>query len=125
MTPQDKARQRIDAQPAACGWAVQDYADMDLSAGRGVAVREFPLTTGEADYLLYADGRAIGVVEAKPEGHALAGVEPQSGKYADGLPRGVPNYRLPLPFAYESTGTETRFTNILEPDARSRLVFTF
>ena len=37
----------------------------------------------------------------------------------------MPNYRLPLPFAYESTGKETRFTNWIEPDARSREVFTF
>ncbi len=61
---------------------------MNISAGPGVAVREFPLTTGEADYLLYADGKAIGVVEAKPEGHTLTGVETQSGKYLDGLPDG-------------------------------------
>ena len=53
---------------------------MNISAGLGVAVREFPLTTGEADYLLYADAKAIGVVEAKPEGHTLTGVETQSGK---------------------------------------------
>ena len=98
---------------------------MNISAGLGVAVREFPLTTGEADYLLYADGKAIGVVEAKPEGHTLTGVETQSGKYLDGLPDGLPHYRLPLPFAYESTGAVTQFTNALEPDARSREVFTF
>src|SRR5207248_4654742 len=59
------------------------------------------------------------------EGHTLTGVETQSGKYMDGLSKGLPNYRLPLPFAYESTGTETHFTNALEPDARSREVFTF
>lgn len=98
---------------------------MNISAGLGVAVREFPLTSGFADYLLYADGKAIGVLEAKPEGHTLSGVETQSGKYLDGLPRGLPNYRLPLPFAYESTGAETHFTNALEPDARSREVFAF
>jgi len=60
-----------------------------------------------------------------PEGHNLTGVETQSGKYLDGLPNGLPHYRLPLPFAYESTGTVTHFTNALEPDARSREVFTF
>lgn len=98
---------------------------MNISAGLGVAVREFPLSTGEADYLLYADGRAIGVVEAKPEGFPLAGVETQSGKYLDGLPGNLPHFHLPLPFAYESTGAETRFSNYLEPDARSRPVFTF
>src|SRR2546423_170605 len=38
---------------------------------------------------------------------------------------GRPHFRLPLPLAYESTGNVTRFTNALEPDARSRVVFTF
>ena len=97
---------------------------MNLSAG-AVAVREFPLSRGFADYLLYVNGRIIGVVEAKPEGHTLTGVEVQSAKYTDGLPVGLPAWRVPLPFAYESTGKVTQFTNSLEPDARSRDVFTF
>ena len=125
MTPEEEARQRIDQQLELAGWTVQDYRQMNISAGLGVAVREFPLTTGDADYMLYADARAIGVVEAKPKGHTLTGVETQSGKYLEGLPAGLPHYRLPLPFAYESTGEVTQFTNTLEPDARSRGVFTF
>ncbi|MFZ1937064.1 MAG: DEAD/DEAH box helicase family protein [Thermoguttaceae bacterium] len=125
MTPEQKARQKIDQQLDQCGWIVQDYRQMDISAGRGVAVREFPLSTGESDYLLYADAKAIGVIEAKPEDHTLTGVELQSAKYTTGLPRNLPHYHLPLPFAYESTGIETRFTNVLDPDARSREVFTF
>jgi type I restriction enzyme R subunit len=43
---------------------VQDYRQMNISAGPGVAVREFPLATGEADYLLYVDAKAAGAVEA-------------------------------------------------------------
>ena len=125
MTPEQKARQQIDRQLEQAGWIVQDYRQMNISAGLGVAVREFPLTTGDADYILYADAKAIGVVEAKPKGHTLTGVETQSGKYLDGLPKTLPNYRLPLPFAYESTGEVTQFTSTLEPDARSRAVFTF
>jgi type I restriction enzyme R subunit len=125
MTPEQKSRQQIDRQLEQAGWIVQDFRQLNISAGRGVAVREFPLTTGQADYLLYADARAIGVVEAKPRGHTLSGVETQSGKYLDGLPRALPSHRLPLPFAYESTGEVTRFTNTLEPDARSRPVFRF
>ncbi len=125
MTPEQKARQRIDQMLADCGWVVQDFADTNISASLGVAVREFPLKTGAADYMLYADGRALGVVEAKPEGHTLTGVETQSGKYLDGLSDRLPAHRLPLPFAYESTGTVTQFTNALEPDARSREVFAF
>ena len=125
MTPEQKARQRIDQQLEQCGWVVQDYADMNISAGLGVAVREFPLKTGSADYMLYADCRAVGVVEAKPEGHTLTGVETQSGKYLDGLRDKVPAHCLPLPFAYETTGTVTQFTNLLDPAARSRMVFAF
>ena len=120
MTPEQKARERIDDQLRATGWAVQSADEMDISAGRGVAVREFPLDTGFADYLLYADTKAIGTIEAKPEGHTLTGVEPQSAKYSAGLPAGLPHFHLPLPFAYESTGTVTQFTNLLDPHARSR-----
>lgn len=98
---------------------------MNIMAGPGVAVREFPLKTGFADYLLYVEGKVIGLVEAKPIGHTLTGVEIQSSKYTLGLPDGVPFYRKPLPFAYESTGAQTHFTNSLEPDFRSREVFTF
>src|SRR5436190_497962 len=125
MTPEQQARQRIDQRLQECGWLVQDYPDMDISAGQGVAVREFSLKSGFADYLLYADGRVVGVIEAKPEGHTLTGVETQSAKYKDGLPANLPHFVLPLPFAYESTGEVTQFTNSLEPDARSRVVFTF
>jgi type I site-specific restriction endonuclease len=78
MTPEQKSRQHIDRQLEQAGWIVQDCAQMNISAGLGVAVREFPLTTGHADYMLYADSKAIGVVEAKPKGHTLTGVETQS-----------------------------------------------
>jgi type I restriction enzyme R subunit len=37
---------------------------MSISAGQGIAVREFPLQSGFADYLLYADCKALGVIEA-------------------------------------------------------------
>jgi type I restriction enzyme R subunit len=125
MTPEQKSRQQIDRQLEQAGWIVQDYRQMNISAGPGVAVREFSLTTGFADYILYADSRAIGVVEAKPEGFGLAGVAEQTAKYSVGLPKLLPAWEMPLPFAYESTGTECRFTNRREPDARSRAVFTF
>ena len=125
MTPEQKARQQIDRQLELAGWIVQDYAQMHITAGLGVAVREFPLTTGFADYMLYAHAKAIGSVEAKPEGFGLMGVAEQSTKYSIGLPALLPKWEIPLPFAYESTGTECRFTNRKEPDARSRLVFTF
>lgn len=123
--PEQQARKKIDRQLALCGWVVQDFDEMNISAALGVAIREFPLKTGFADYLLYADGKAIGIVEAKPEGHTLTGVETQSGKYANGFPEGFPAWQMPLPFAYESTGTVTQFSNVLDPEPRSREVFSF
>ncbi len=125
MTPEQEAREEIDDQLHQTGWAVQSADEMDISAARGVAVREFALETGFADYLLYADAKALATTEAKPEGYTLTGVETQSAKYSAGLPPGLPYYRLPLPFAYESTGTVTQFTNFLDPYPRSLEVFTF
>ncbi len=122
-----KARVEIDRKLAAAGWAVQDYRQVNLGAARGVAVREFPLEAGHgrADYLLFVDRKPLGVVEAKPDGTTLTGVEWQSDKYTEGLPQGLGAPTRPLPFAYESTGVETRFTNGFDPELRSRLVFSF
>jgi len=127
ITPEDLAREKIDALLEAAGWTVQDRQSANLSAARGVAVREFPMKKGhgEADYLLFVDGAAAGAIEAKKEGETLTQVEVQTAKYSEGVPDGVPAPRRPLPFLYESTGVETRFTNLLEPDARSRQVFAF
>ncbi|MCX6907857.1 MAG: DEAD/DEAH box helicase family protein, partial [Verrucomicrobia bacterium] len=124
-TPEQLARQKIDAQLVACGWVVQEKSAVNLSAGRGVAVCELSFKTGEPDYTLFVDAKAIGTVEAKPEGHSLVGVEEQSSKYVAGVPAGLPAWRKPLPFCYESTGAETRFTNRLDPEPRSRNVFAF
>jgi type I restriction enzyme R subunit len=126
-TPEDRAREQIDALLIAAGWAVQDRDGVNLGAARGIAVREFPLVRGHgtADYLLYGDRRALGVIEAKQEGETLAGVEVQTEKYGAGLPPALPAWRSPLPFLYQSTGVETQFTNMLDVDPRSRAVFSF
>ena len=124
LTPEAKARVNIDKMLRSAGWVVQDRGEIDLYAARGVAVREFLLKGNhEADYLLFVDRQAVGALEAKKEGDTLTGVEPQSAKYAEGLPDHVPAPIRPLPFLYESTGIETRFTNGLDPIARSREVF--
>jgi type I restriction enzyme R subunit len=105
---------------------VCDLKDANIHAHRGVAIREFSLKPGHgsADYLFYLDGRAAGVIEAKKSGSTLTGVEIQSKKYTLGLPDSLPAWHRPLPFCYESTGIETKFTNGLEPDPRSRNVFS-
>lgn len=125
LLPEQQARERIDAQLIAAGWAVQSRDAVNLHAARGVAVREFHLLPGHgiADYLLFVDGRAVGVIEAKKEGETLAGVEIQTEQYSVGLPPKYPAPVRPLPFLFQSTGVETWFTNRLDPEPRARRVF--
>ena len=122
--PEEEAREKIDSLLDGAGWHVCDLKDANIHAHRGVAIREFSLKPGHgsADYLFYLDGRAAGVIEAKKIGSTLTGVEIQSKKYTLGLPDPLPAWHRPLPFCYESTGIETKFTNGLEPDPRSRNV---
>ena len=127
MTSEEQARKHIYALLLAAGWHICDVADANIHAALGVAIREFPLDAGFgfADYLLYVDGKACGVIEAKKEGMPLTGVEVQSGRYAKGLPVALPAWSRPLPFIYESNGIETHFTNGLDPEPRARATFAF
>lgn len=123
--PEAAARVQIDAALEAAGWILQDRDEMNLAAGAGVAVREFKLRHGHgfADYLLFVNGKAVGVLEAKPAGHTLSGVEHQAARYSRGLPPGLSPPIDPLPFLYLSTGAVTMFANLLDPEPRSRRVF--
>lgn len=128
LGPEAKARLEIDRMLESAGWAVQDYSKVNLAVSPGVAVREFILSPphGRADYLLFVDRHAVGVLEAKKQGETLTGVAWQTAKYLDGLPAEVPTaLEGALPFAYQSTGTETRFTNALDAEPTSRDVFAF
>lgn len=121
--PEAGARRLIDEQLTECGWVVQDYKSANLGAG-AVAIREMVTSAGPADYVLFLDRRAVGVIEAKKP-QTLTGVEWQTSKYATAaLHLGQP-ITIPLPFLYESTGVETHFTNLLDPEPRARQVFTF
>ncbi|WP_420639193.1 DEAD/DEAH box helicase family protein [Candidatus Poriferisocius sp.] len=82
---------------------------------------------GPADYVLFVDRQAVGVIEAKKLGTTLTGVEWQTRKYQTALPDELPAFLVDgaLPFGYESTGTETRFTCGLDPSPTSRRVFSF
>ena len=127
LTPEARARVEIDRILEAAGWAVQDAVAVNLTASRGVALRGFVMKPphGRADYLLFLDGHAAGVIEAKKEGETLTGVEHQSAKYVDGVPEELePAVEGGLAFVYVSTGTETRFTNRLDPEPASRPVFS-
>jgi type I restriction enzyme R subunit len=125
MKPEAQARQIIDQLLSDAGWQVQDNQQINLGAGLGIAVREYPLKSGFADYLLFINRKAAGVIEAKPVGSTLSGVEIQSDKYSFNLPKTLVCHQKPLPFIYESTGTETYFRDSRDPNYRSRRVFAF
>jgi len=131
LAAEQRARVLIDRQLTGAGWSVQGRKDLNLFAGQGVAVRETIMKPGHGrtDYLLYVDRRAVGVIEAKPEGTPLSGVEWQSAMYAEGLPAEVRLKALTvegrLPFVFEASGSETHLTNGFDPEARARRVFAF
>lgn len=125
LTPEQAARQQIDSLLSSAGWVIQDPIEFDRRAAVGVAVREFQLPNGAADYLLFVDGKAAGVIEAKPAGKTLSGVADQSDKYLVKVPEHLARWSDTLPIAYESTGTETFFRDLRDPKPRSRRVFAF
>jgi type I restriction enzyme, R subunit len=126
QTPEQIARDAIDEMLRRAGWVVQDKTKIDLNAGGGQAVREYQTDIGPADYVLFVDRKAVGVIEAKrqEEGHRITEIEGQSAAYAGAKLKWV-NNREPLPFLYESTGVITRFTDGRDPRPRSREVFSF
>jgi len=125
LTPEQIARQKIDRLLIAAGWDLQNPADFNRNASLGVAVREFQLSTGPCDYLLFVDGKAAGVIEAKKTGVTLSGVADQSDKYMGGLPEHLAKWDDLLIFDYESTAAETYFRNTRDPKPRSRRIFAF
>ncbi len=124
-TPEQTARIQIDAHLSAAGWIVQSLDELNLSAGKGVAVREMQSQGGPADYVLFVDGKALGVLEAKKAGTPLSGVAEQSQRYTAAKHWIPQRWADPLPFTYESTGIETNFRDQRDPDSRSRPVFAF
>lgn len=127
VTPEAAARIKIDQQLEQSGWVIQDPDEMNIFAARGVAVREVKLKKGhgKVDYLLFIDGKAVGVLEAKKEGFPLTGVEHQAKQYSEGLPDELTVPYRPLPFSYLSTGVVTKFSNGFDPHPRSRRIFQF
>jgi type I restriction enzyme R subunit len=127
QNPEQVARDAIDTQLRAAGWAIQAKDAINFSAGSGQAVREYTTDSGPADYVLFVDGKPVGVVEAKKEtlGQNITTVEDQTADYASAKLRWIQNSGQPLPFLYEATGVLTRFTDQRDPKPRSREVFSF
>jgi type I restriction enzyme, R subunit len=125
QNPEQLVRDQIDKMLVTSGWVVQPKKQINLSASKGIAVREYQTDVGPADYLLFVNQKPVGIIEAKreEEGVRLTVHEDQSSEYATAKLKYLNND--PLPFVYESTGEVTRFTDYRDPKPRSRPVFTF
>jgi type I restriction enzyme R subunit len=126
MTPESLARIEIDSRLEKAGWIVQDLKKLDLSAGLGIAVREYPTDTGPADYVLFVARNAVGVIEAKRDsaGENLTATEAQTERYATARLKWRKG-DAPLRFLFEATGQIIRFTDGADPAPRSREIFHF
>lgn len=118
MTPEEKARVWIDRQLGEAGWKVVSRNEFTASMS-AAAVKEGLMKGGlEADYLLFLNGKAVGVVEAKAEHVALdETVASQAENYAHKPLSWYPYWELPLPLIYLSNGKEILFKNLRNPDS--------
>ena len=125
QNPEQIARDKIDLMLKEAGWIVQSKNEVDLGAGRGVALREYQAETKFADYVLFVDKKPVGIIEAKKEdeGHKLTVAEDQAKEYSVAKLKYLNND--PLPFVFESTGTITRFRDTRDPKPRGRTIFWF
>lgn len=126
MTPEEQARVVIDQKLQQSGWVIQDMKRLNLSVSIGVAVREFPTSTGEVDYALFVEGAPIGVIEAKRSetGENITVVEGQSVRYAGSTLKYI-HQDYTIRFAYDATDKLVRFTDYKDIKFRSRTVFSF
>ena len=111
MTPEEKARQKIDQWFAEAGWKVINREDYEPTS-TAVAIREGLLKGNlEADYFLFINGKAVGVLEAKREDvDALSDkVCEQAALYAKRVPHIYQTYQNPLPFIFTSNGKDLYF----------------
>jgi len=83
QNPEQAARDKVDQLLTVSGWVVQDKKAINFNAGPGVAIREYHTDIGPADYVLFLDKCAVGVIEAKREEAAqnLTAVEDQTAGY--------------------------------------------
>ena len=129
--PEAQARVLIDEQLSRARWHVCDRNAIDLVNYEGNAVREAVMKAGHGrvDYLLYVGRKVVGVIEAKPVGTPLVGVQWQSAMYASGLPEAYRHQAVlkddRLPFVFEASGSETQYTNGFDPKPRARKIYNF
>ena len=96
-TPEQIAREQIDKRLEQSGWIIQDMKKVNPMASLGVAVREYPTSTGPVDYALFVFGKPVGVVEAKKDdlGESITTVESQNLRYANSTFKYISSRALP------------------------------
>ena len=118
MTPEEKARQKIDQWFAEAGWKVINREDYEPTC-TAVAIKEGLLKGNlEADYFLFINGKAVDVLEAKREdidAHSDKVCE-QAVLYANSVPHIYQAYQKPLPFIFTSNGKELYFCDFREQE---------
>ncbi|TMO84843.1 type I restriction-modification enzyme R subunit C-terminal domain-containing protein [Pseudoalteromonas spongiae] len=124
LKPETQARLGIDEQLKVAGWKVQTWPKVNLGEGLGVVVREYPTDTGPADYLLFVNRKAVGVIEAKKDETILSQVEEQTLRYATSKIK-FRQDEEPLSFLFEATSQVIHFTDLRDPAPRAREIFHF
>lgn len=124
LKPEAKARLSIDEQLQLAGWKVQTWPAANLGEGLGVAIREYPTDSGPADYILFVNRKAVGVIEAKKDDSILSQVEDQTLRYATSKIK-FRQDSAPLSFLFEATSQVTHFTDLRDPAPRAREIFHF
>ena len=126
MTPEEKARQKIDQWFTDAGWKVLDREDYEPTYS-AVAIREGLLKGNlEADYFLFLNGKAVGVLEAKKEDIDVSSnkVCEQAVLYARSVPKIYQAYQKPLPFIFTSNGKELYFCDFRKQDSCFKQITT-
>lgn len=126
MTPEEKARQKIDQWFTNAGWKVVDREDYEPTCS-AVAIREGLLKGNlEADYFLFLNGKAVGVLEAKKENIDASSnkVCEQAALYARSIPKIYQVYQKPLPFIFTSNGKELYFCDFRKQDSSFKQITT-
>ncbi len=118
MTPEEKARVKIDKQLNNAGWEIvsrQEYVPNYASA-----VKEGLMQGNkESDYLLFIDDKAIAVVEAKAESNSLGDIVAQQAEWYSTHPQSWVGmwFKNQIPLVYLANGNKIYFKNMLEPES--------
>lgn len=118
MTPEEKARVKIDRMFEEAGWQVvsRDEYTPNLTAA---AIKEGLLKHNlEADYFLFINGKAVGVLEAKRAEIDVDcdEVKGQAEKYVNNVPPIYAAYEKPLRIIYLSNGEKVLFYDYAKKD---------